>query len=130
VRDRCLAPLNTLEAELKANQPLWLGPSSKAPIAAINLTVQLAFMVKPKLKPDEDQAIATAVKDLFPPSTASDRGGRIDHHFSKQALQKAGFKIVRTSYLSEHLLLDETNRTVWLFTHADFLKSCQNHAAR
>jgi hypothetical protein len=129
VRDRCLAPLNTLEAELKANQPLWLGPSSKAPIAAVNLAVQLVFMVNPKLKFDEDQE-CYCCEEPFPQSTASDRGGRIDHHFGEQALQKAGFKMVRTSYLSEHLLLDETNRTVWLFTHAEFLRSYQNKAAR
>jgi len=43
VRERYLAPLNTLEAELKAKRLLWLGPSSKLPIAAINVAIQLAF---------------------------------------------------------------------------------------
>ena len=96
--------------------------------AAINLAIRLAFMANPKHLPDRNQAIGTAVKGLFPRSTASDSGERIDH-FNERSLQKVGFKVVRTSYLS-HLSLDQPNKTVRLFTHAEFLKSYRNDGVR
>jgi hypothetical protein len=130
VRDRCSKSLNAGEAELELNRPLWLGPSPRAPKAAINLAIRLGFMVNPKHLPDRNQAIKTALEGLFPRGTASDSGERIDHHFNERSLQKVGFKVVRTSYLSEHLSLDQPNKTVRLFAHAEFLKSYRNEGAR
>jgi hypothetical protein len=130
VRDRLCKPLNEVEAELKAQRPAWLGPSSKAPMAAINLAIRLAFMVKARRLPDKDQAIETTLKGLFPQSTASDSGQCLDHHFNELSLRKVGFKIVRTSYLSEHLSLDQPSRTIRLFAHASFLISCPNDGPR
>jgi hypothetical protein len=57
------------------------GDSRPASKAAINLAIRLAFMANQKHLPDRNQAIETAVKGLFPRSTASDSGERIDHHF-------------------------------------------------
>src|SRR5437764_12043226 len=107
VRDKCSESFNAVEAELKVKQPEWLGPSSRAPAAAVNLALRLAFMIKPKPISDKKQAIITAVRKLFPESTAPDCGERFEYHFDQQSLQKVGFNIIRTSYLSEHLSLDQ-----------------------
>jgi hypothetical protein len=130
VRDRRSESLNAGEAELELNRPPWLGPSSKAPKAAINLAIRLAFMVNPKHLPDRNQAIETAVKGLFQRGIASDSGERIDHHFNERSLRKVGFKVVRTSYLSEHLSLDQPNRIIRLFAHTELLKYYRNDGVR
>lgn len=130
VRKRSGKPLNEVEAELKAKGPPWLGPSPRAPMAAINLAIRLVFMVKARRIPDKDQAIGSSVKSLFPPSTAPDSGQSLDHHLNEGSLRKVGFKIIETSYLSEHLSLDQPNRIVRIFAHANFLCSCPKDGPR
>ena len=126
VRDRRSESQDATEAELKLNPPAWLGPSTKAPL---DLAVRLAFLVKPEQIADKE-AIGPAVQALFPQSPALKSGERIHHHFNESSLRKVGFNVLRTSYLSEHLLLDLPKKTVWLFEQTEFLRYYKNDGPR
>jgi hypothetical protein len=117
--------IKTLEDELRITPPLWLGASDEAPTAAVGLALRLAFMVKPTAISNKDAAIKQSVPALFPYDTATETHGKLDYHFNKLSLKSAGFKILTTSSLSDHLSFDQENRTVRLFAHTDFLRSCQ-----
>jgi hypothetical protein len=126
VRDNPTKSLNALEAELENVPPEWLGPSTKA---SLELAIKLAFLVRPE-QISATEAIGSAVQALFPRRPASKSKERIDHHFNALYLRKVGFKVMRTSYLSEHLLLDLPNKTIWVFEQTEFLKSYKNDGQR
>jgi hypothetical protein len=119
------ASIKTIEDELRTSPPLWLGPSDEAPKAAVGLALQLAFMIKPKALIDKNEAIKQLVPALFPEKTTIEAHGSLDFHFNALSLNQVGFKILKTSSLSDHLSLDQQSRTIRLFAHTDFLRSYQ-----
>jgi hypothetical protein len=125
VLDKKDASIKTIEDELRTSPPLWLGPSDEAPTAAVSLALQLAFMIKPKALIGKNEAIKQLVPALFPENTAIEAKGSLDFHFNVLSLNQIGFKILKTSSLSDHLSLDQQSRTIRLFAHTDFLRSYQ-----
>lgn len=119
------ASIKTIEEELRTSPPLWLGPSDEAPTAAVGLALQLAFMIKPKALIGKNGAVEQSVPALFPKNTAVEAKGSLDFHFNALSLNQVGFKILKTSSLSDHLSLDQQSRTIRLFAHTNFLRSYQ-----
>jgi hypothetical protein len=126
VLERKDASVKAIEDELRTSPPLWLGPSDDAPTTAVGFAFQLAFMIKPKAISDKSEPIEQSVPAVFPENTASEAHGSLDFHFNSLSLSQVGFKILKTSSLSDHLSLDHQTRTIRLFAHTDFLRSCQD----
>ena len=125
VLDKKYASIKAIEDDLRTSPPLWLGPSDKAPTAAVGLALQLAFMIKPKALVGKNEAIEQLVPALFPRKTEIKAHGSLDFHFNALSLNQVGFTILKTSSLSDHLSLDQQSRTIRLFAHTDFLRSYQ-----
>ena len=122
VRGRTSKTIVFIEQDVQADQPQWLGSSTKAAASAVNFAFRTAFLVDEGLVQHRDGSIRNAIASIFTTSTSVPTQAKLAFHLNEESLRHMGFKPVRTPLLSKHLQLDLRTRTVWLFPYAEFLR--------
>ena len=123
VRCRTSKSIASIQRDIEADQPRWLGPSANAAASAVSFALRTAFLVDDSLIQQRDREVKEAIATVFAPSTTVSTQAKLAFHLNEESLRHMGFKPVRTPLLSKHLYLDLRTRTVWLFPYAEFLQA-------
>lgn len=120
-KNRIEERITSIQSGIVSTGSQWLGPLDTASSAAMNLAIGIWLLVDPRCL-DDQPSITDVVAQMFPKSLQSYTSLAFDFHFDMPALEEVGgFTIIGTSCLSNHLILDERNRTLSLFSHSELL---------
>lgn len=127
VKERWPFPITDIKAAIRSPPPCWLlRPSEDETIAkALDFGLRLWLFVRPNLEEPSlplDEVIRRSLPQVGPPLH-----GALSFDFSaKSLMRKGGFIFRPTSYLSQHLTIDEHSRlTIYVFRHARVLRQYQ-----